>query len=278
MKTIQRRSYRWLQSTLICIFGLMVIAQTGLGQYVFFDTFDSQSVGDFPSPWTNVLTPPTGAFYVTNNIPGTPSTPNVAGLANLTTSTTYNVRRDFPNTPLNVVSQFVFSYRLNVASITNNQSFGFVILPAGAISQGEETFAEIRVLSGSSAGTWSVLNPNYLNNGGPQTITNNLSLNTWHDFRFEVDPSSTNARNGVVRWYMDSQLINTENFLTPDLPRTNISALVVRDIDVAFPGYFAINTFYLDNVYAFTEIPEPGALPLAFLGIGVVAAVRRRMR
>jgi hypothetical protein len=157
---------------------------------------------------------------------------------------------------LNTTSNLIIGYRLNVAVMPTDFSGGLRIGPANQPTQGEETFAIPRFTRGTAAGTFQILN---FNSG--LTITNNLPLNTWNEFLFEIDPSPTNAQNGVVRWYLNNNLYFTQNFVVPSLSRTNINTLFVKETFPGFPPY-PITTFYLDNIRIFDEIPEPSALGL----------------
>jgi hypothetical protein len=263
----------WLRLTTLA--GALMAAGThdGFGSLIVFDTFDTESVGAFPSTWTNAVVGPSAQIYVTNNIAGTPTSPNVFQVANRNTNEAFTVWRPFSPYSLNVSSQLVVNYKLNVASLPSDFSGGFAIGTGNLPVQGEETFGIIRVLR--TSGGWGVLNPYYLSNGGANGVTNGLSFNTWYDFRFEIDPSPTNAQNGVVRWYLNDALINVETtFTVPSLSRTNINSFFVRD---TFPGSspHPETTFYLDNVRIFAEIPEPGALAFVVAGAMLLACRRR---
>jgi len=241
-------------------------------ELIVFDTFDAEPVGAFPSTWTDVTPTVLGEFYVTNNIPGTPTAPNVFQLANRSNEA-FEVRREFPTVSLNVSSQVVFNYRLNLSQIPGGGSEGFTIGPT-LVGVGDETFATIRVTSDGAG--WRILNPWFGISGGANIVTNGLALNTWYDFLFEVDPSSTNAGKGVVRWYINGSLINTESqFSVPTVTRTNMNALKIRNSS-AVPNP-PITTFYLDNVRVFVEVPEPSGATL-MLGAAVAALLMRPTR
>jgi hypothetical protein len=190
----------------------------------------------------------------------------------------FQVWRPFAATSLNTVSNVVINFSINVAQIPSGFSRGFVIVPGVLPTMGEETFSQMRVTSNTdgSSNTWAVINDYAVgSSGGNGLITNGLALNTWYNFRFEIDPSSTNAESGVVRWYIDNNLINTETHYVAPPGRTNINTLVVRNA----AGAGAITTFYLDNVNVYTDLPEPSTATLVLLaGCGGSYFLRRRSR
>ena len=261
------RTASWLLAGSLLIAGAL---RSEAAVIIFTDTFDGQAVGSFPSTWTNVNSGPNSRIYVTNNIAGTPTAPNAFQFANLNTNETFEAWRQFPQYNLNTSSNLVLNYRLNVSVMPNDFSGGFRIGPANLPTQGEETFAIPRFTRGTMAGTFQILN---FNSG--LTITNNLPLNTWNDFRFEIDPSETNAANGVVRWYLNNNHYFTQNFNVPSPARTNINTFFVKETFPGFPPY-PITTFYIDNVSIFAELPEPSALLL--IGATGLAWVLRRRR
>lgn len=252
---------------------LLVIAAVNplSAQVIVFDTFDTTAVGSIPSGWSNIATGANAQIHVTNNIAGAPTSPNVFQFANLNTNETFEYRRHFPQYSLNTVSNLVINFRLNVAVMPSDFSGGFRIGPANQPAAGEETFAIPRFTRGTAAGTYQVLN------FGAGSLTNNLPLNTWHEYRLEIDPSPTNAQNGVVRWYLNNNHFFTQNFTVPSLSRTNINSLFVKETFPGFPPY-PITTFYLDNVRIFAEIPEPSAALLVGAGAMVLLVRGRRGR
>lgn len=255
MKNISNSVGRWIR--IACIVGsvlAVVPIQNAMAQYIFIDRFDTDTVGTFPSTWTADTIGSSARIYVTNNIPGVPSSPNSFQVSNLSTNEHFAMHRSFSTYSLNTVSQLVVNYSVNVTTIPQDGSLGFSIMPANSTA-GEETFAALRAYKGSAANTWAL--QNYYDG----LVANNLSLSNWYKLRIEIDPSSTNAQNGVVRWYLNDSFVHTENFIVPSITRTNLDSFIVRD---TFPTFIphSVTTFHLDNVYLFAEIPEPSALTL----------------
>src|SRR5262245_11509308 len=134
-------------ATILCV---VTMPRPAIGQVIFQDRFDTETVGSFPSTWTNAASGPNAQIYVTNNIPGTPSSPNVFQFANNNTNESFTSIRQFPTYSLNTVSNLVINYKLNIATLPGGGSLGFVIVPAFLPSQGEETFATPRFVSNAS--------------------------------------------------------------------------------------------------------------------------------
>jgi len=271
MKHISYSARRWFSIALV----VGSILTTGsvqpvLAQYIFIDRFDADSVGAFPSTWTADTIGSSAKIYVTNGIPAVPSVPNSFQISNLSTNEHFAMHRSFPTYSLNTVSQLVVNYSINVTTIPQDGSLGFSMMPANSTA-GEETFAALRAYKGSAANTWAI--QNYYDG----LVANNLALSNWYKLRLEIDPSSTNAQNGVVRWFLNDSFVHSENFVVPSITRTNLDSFVVRD---TFPTFIphSVTTFHLDNVFIFAEVPEPSALMLLVPGALLFALRRSRSR
>src|SRR5262245_37764400 len=111
----------WSHAIALCACGLLATSTNA--QYSFFDSFDSETVGAFPSTWTNT-TPVSGgtaSFIVTNNT--SVSSPNSFQMATDGASN-WRVDRLFPTVTLNTQSNIVIGFRLNVAQVSPGFSTG----------------------------------------------------------------------------------------------------------------------------------------------------------
>jgi len=260
---------------LAMVFSVGSFAVSSQAQFSFFDTFDAETVGAFPSTWTNT-TPVSGgtaALYVTNNTAS--SLPNSFELGTDGASN-WRVDRRFANIPMNTVSQIVYSFRINVQQVSPGFSTGQQF-ELQNFNQTGQLFANFRMLGNTSGGsnTWSVINQYAGISGGNSLIANNLNLNQWYHWKFEIDPSPTNHQTGQVRWYLDNVLINTENIVTVSALATNINTVFIHPVNnQANP-----TILYLDDFYFAQEIPEPTSTLLVIASAcGAIWVARRRLR
>lgn len=241
---------------MVATFGLVgFLSHSADAQYVFFDRFDSETVGTFPSTWTSVISPTYGQMIVTNNL-NAPSTPNAFQVNNVSNEA-FRADRSFSTVSLNTSSQVVVGFSIRVDFLTNFNSAGAYIHLCNT-SGSDEPFAFTRILGGGP-GVWSLYNDYYTVTGGLAYPAQGMSTGVWYNFRWEIDPSPTNAQTGQVRWYLNNSLVNTANIFITGASDTNFNRLRIRDA-----GSPVMN-FSIDNVYMFTEVPEPSSLGLVVL-------------
>jgi hypothetical protein len=245
---------------LVLVAVLAVFVAPAFALFLVNDTFDSATVGTFPSGWT-YATVGTGSHYVTNSISGAPSLPNVFfntypdGTADL-------IRRSFTTVPISFDSQrpTTVSFDLRIDSITGG-SAGFIMALGNLANGNTANNLTMRLLTDTN-GTWQVFNP---------VAYRGQSTGVWYNIRLDIVQTNTATSSGYVQYYLDGTPFLSTNWTAFSGPRTNINYLSFLN------GGPSSSVWFLDNL-TISVIPEPSTLLLVGVGGWLLWRVRGRGR
>jgi hypothetical protein len=239
---------------------------------VFYDTFDSETVGTFPSTFDTTIAGPNVSIQVTDSDSVSPS--NSVRLANplnefFETSRFFD-HNNAANGTLQVADlEFLeLGYSLNVLSLPNGATTGNAGFTT-ALGQGSP---------GGYANSFSAGHARYFSMGadtshyvlytGTAVGAANLNVGQWYDLLIRIEPDQAIPGSGTAEYFLDGASIGTMPYI--GAPPT-INGLRISTANGTGDPQNA--TFLLDNV--FVNIPEPASLSLIAAAGGLMLLRRR---
>jgi len=231
----------------------------------FYDTFDSETVGNLPSTWTVVATGGSNTFLTTNA--ASDSAPHSFQTAS-PNNEGYETARFFD--PVSAATGYGFGYSLNVTNITDgatNGNAGFTITlgqgsPGGFVAGAPPTDIRVFSVAGSTSQYW-LYQPTLGQVSGP------LNINSFFDVFVEIVPTS--PTDGTSHFYLNGYGPAYEIFA---VPYTGFAGNPINGVRIdanTGTGTPGNNTYLLDNVFV---VPEPASFGL--LSIGGLLMVKRK--
>jgi hypothetical protein len=260
----------------------LLIAMPAFGDFIINDTFETDTLGQFPANWT--ITPQGGVG--TNGatigvVTGVSSPPPGSQAFKLDLPTSYPTNTEGwvinrPFTPFSLSTahptDLGFDFRLDRI---DNPAFGFGVelltpLPLGAAEPFVNNGGYIRVAGGPA--TYSI----FTDASEGTTFASGLSTGAWYNMTFSIHFTNDtgNGGTGFTTWTLKDSLNNVVSttdraFTLPSGGYTNITSVQFTDF---IPGA-AGESLFLDNVQI-SMIPEPSTMLLLDPGVWLLWRAR----